>query len=167
MEPLIFSDVNGVVAVAARPSSSNNFKKASGDFGYIVYSPEVVAFFNQHPHNIKWLTTWGTHAQTELAPALGISTDIEAQLNSTGLGTIGNFVAPHIDAGNWWKINEVIKALDEAPSRKVAWVDDNIPYSAPKALKAKYGDRLLLLETRPTQGITTEDIQLLEKFLQG
>lgn len=129
------------------------------------YSVELVEAVNalaaRPGITMKWLTSWEELAATHLAPAIGL----------TGGGdweVIAGVEDDDPSNFNWWKLDRIRKDLAATKPDRAVWVDDDIAYD-PKTLVwlMSPGLPVLHLSPRTVHGLTRDDVQRINDFLDG
>ncbi|GAB2463058.1 HAD domain-containing protein [Xylanimonas ulmi] len=169
--PILFLDIDGVVNAFPKSNARNRDEYVrydvavdEGDGAREVYPihvrPTVIDFLNRvHADGlaqVRWLTTWGRHARTRFAPAVGLG-DFPVAADPPPDGSGRRVWEP-----DWWKL-AVIRA--QAGDRFV-FVDDELDAHSGAILAALPGEALLL---RPFAASGLEDWQIarVEEFLRA
>lgn len=131
----IFLDVDGVLNAVSKQLPDTGWDLEGwfkvGVNGYtITYNTVMIDAINEISFRddveIIWLTTWQSNAASKISPAIGL------------IGENWSFVAnpdtdPHGFAlqqnrYGWWKADVLKKYLEEFPTDKFIWVDDDLSY---------------------------------------
>lgn len=142
----------------------------------IIWSPTLIkritALHESGTVDIRWLTTWETRAQTEIAPLLGLphfelagQRDLAAEHRqlTTGGDTPGDY---------WWKLPLARAAVVDTPDRRLIWTDDDLT-SVPEAVQwarqrwENGGGQACLVMPRWELGISPNQMDVIEAFAKG
>ena len=196
--PLLFCDVDGVVrpdpyirhSAAGKPDPSvwNDWTLTSalhdGDIIASWYSPTVTALLsNLHDTgavDMRWLTSWGHHANTNLYSAIGMpKLDVVATkpgdnplpcFSCNPKHGIVNCSFHSPDSGRWWKWDAVKKIVAANPKRPIIWLDDDLAHGDDNsgrgavAWAAKNANCLLVAPKRHL-GLTSRHLRLIKDFV--
>ncbi len=164
--PLILLDVDGVINGEAKSWGKRTVKK----YNSITYSTAVVDQINQWSRSnlveIRWSTYWGIRAQEELAPAIKLDHFAVATKNPAECGPK--------------KGTTIREAIFGVPSRKVIWIDDQIPRHLSEACDgetpssiAKIKDLVfnsglvLFVGPKENEGLEPKHFELANRFLNN
>ena len=113
--PVLFLDVDGVIALATRPDGEDGGKFFMTDMGMIYVKDAVPGLLSSlaRSFDLVWATGWEHHANRELAGVLGL----EGELPVLSFGGKARRGTAH------WKIEEVERY---AGSGAMAWLDDSL-----------------------------------------
>lgn len=156
-----FLDVDGVIN--AIPQEGEEWKyesfwaQASNGKFLITYAPELMEFIRTvHESGIaevRWLTTWGNEANTELCETLGLPQFEVAATKNYG--------------DRWWKWVYLADWADENPDTPFIWTDDDIRFDTTATW---WVDRLaekrpvLSISPATTVGLTRDHVARIAKF---
>ena len=191
--PLWLLDVDGVLnAVTRWPDRSAWSDWASGSAATGAYrwpiwwSPTVTATVAElHATGVvevRWLTTWGRHANEELRELLGLPAfEVAGEPTRSADPTAGGAAATsdaasHAEVagagardpltGRWWKF-DVVRALHDAePDRRIVWTDDDLAFQA--GVRAWMHAHVACLLVAPTAqvGLTSRQLQHIRDYCQ-
>lgn len=159
-----FLDVDGVInAVDPDPADRDRYIRvdvsADGKTYPIHYRPAVVDFINavhrRGAADIVWLTTWRGHADTALAPALGL--DGFGWLKRSGGSSASK--SPW-----WWKTKALTKHLRDRPDGRFVWTDDETRTRAPAAVGALRA-RGLVIAPDERVGLSDDHLAAIADYL--
>ena len=165
MKPLVLVEFDGVFNAVAQ----QHWQKAWEDMKEIVFidrlgykipvnfSPTLVEFFNilSNVADIEWLTTW--KRDTELFPA---------QLGFNQFPWHDELRKGPPWGNEWWKFEVAKKIATENPSRKVLWIDDEIPLQSwePERLFV-FRQEWETIVPREDTGLTPEHCESIIEFV--
>ncbi len=163
--PLVLLDVDGVINGVARSWPKDQTKSQWAWDYRITYSTAVINQINEWSRTkaaeIKWSTFWGSHAQTDLAPALKLDHFELATKNPEDCGEL--------------KRESFFNAVKENPTRKVVWIDDEL-FSMMHRVWEKYEDVVLrknilesgsVLLVNPDDGLEQKHLTMVDLFLKN
>ena len=132
---------------------------------HIVYSPHVVRelerFREQYGLELVWLTTWNESDHVlKLSPYLGGLADgrvLPAKLHTAQVGK-----------REWtaWKGAAIVADQDASPSPFV-WIDDNAHQFHGEFVQNQVNVDTIFITPNSSWGLTTENLNAIESFLQG
>jgi hypothetical protein len=182
--PLWLLDVDGVLnAVAKRPDRGvwrdwrHGRATADGVEWPIWFSPTVTGTVARLHESgvveVRWLTTWGVHANGELRELLGVP-ELEVAgepphvTGDHGAESHGQAVAreePDDAKVSWWKLEAVQRTLIDEPERPVIWTDDDLGSERDAvAWVERHVPRRLLLSPRPDVGLTPRQLRAIRSY---
>lgn len=188
MRALLLLDVDGVLnAVAMHPDPrvwpdwERGRAAADGREWPITWSPSVVAAVKEWTTlaDVRWLTTWGHHANAGLRvlldlpelPVAGTYAEVDAPQHA---GTPDAAPAAHAGVapaapdeltGRWWKFDIVRRLVRAEPGRPVVWIDDDLAGQRDiRQWMEREADCLLVAPTMDT-GLRPDDVALVRAFL--
>lgn len=187
-KPRLYLDIDGVVNIFPRRHGNPNKKPhlrawkkwktfivteirdgKEVDF-VITWSPDLMAALIalSEIYDIYWLTNWHGTAATQFAPNTGLpdfpvrhETGIEEGEHLTLSSLYG-----HADK-RWWKVNAIVKDMEDNPDLKWVWIDDTIRSPIRtyfKSLCPLVGSSHMLITPFDAIGITPEHIERLRDF---
>lgn len=156
--PVLFLDIDGTIAPMApvpAPGSAYLRPLRRPTLMSVPYDP-IVALRVAQIHRsglaeIRWLTDWDAEAVTEWT--------------AVGLGPFKHVARPAA-AGDWWKTNVVRQWLRDHPRGRAVWVDDAISERAGDLVLGADEDRLLTVAPMSDVGLTANDLDLIEGWLE-
>jgi len=178
-------DVDGVLnAVTDRPDRRvwqdwrQGRATADGVSWPICFSPTVARTIRRlHTTGlaeVRWLSTWGWHANGELRalldlPELSVAAErppVTAALPddavTAGAVSHGDAIDDH---GPWWKLAGVRAVAEAEPDRVLVWTDDELRYQLEAAWWVTANVRRhLLLSPPPQVGLTPQLLRRIEEF---
>lgn len=187
--PILLLDVDGVLnalpAIAADLAAWDDWQRgnatAEGNRWPITWSPSVIATLrNWHQQGrleLRWLTTWGHHANEELRLLLGLPAlavagtyhEAGAPSGEAQTGAAHASVAPAAPdplSGRWWKYDVVSQLLSSEPERSIVWVDDDLPRSSGVFLRwASSQPRITAIAPDPRCGLSPADLEAVAAVL--
>jgi ribosomal protein L39E len=153
---------------------------AGGELWPIWYSPTVVSsILRVHEEGlaeVRWLSTWGEHANGELRELLGLpklvvagteprwarSTASRWEAVSHGEFAGGRAVDPL--TGQWWKF-DVVRALHASdPERRIIWADDDLRRNRSVRVWMRMHTRSLVIGPRSDVGLTPKMIERINAY---
>jgi hypothetical protein len=186
LPPLMLLDVDGVLNAFEWDTEelsdvwSHGFARAQGQLWPITFSPDIVgtlrAWHEQGRVEVQWLTTWGHAANETLRELLGLPhlqvagtyddelADGDAADDEFSLAG-ATPSAPDALSGSWWKYDVVRRVLREQPGRRVVWVDDELTDDSEFTAWARRQPGLLAIGPDPRRGLTTDDLQTIDRWL--
>lgn len=187
-QPLWLLDVDGVLnAVTGIPDrkiwSDWEYGRATAgqDWWPIWYSPSVIAAVNrvheQGLAEIRWLSTWGEHANGSLRELLGLPQFMVAGREPRWARSEGHTWesishaeyagAGAVDplTGRWWKFDVVRDLHTTDPDRPIIWTDDDLRRHRGVSTWMRLHTKSLLLSPRPAQGLTPRMIRSINTYL--
>jgi hypothetical protein len=192
--PLWLLDVDGVLnAVTAKPDRSvwrdweRGTATADGVSWPIRFSPSVTrAVARVHDERlaeVRWLTTWGRHANGELRrllrlPAFEVAGEEARRDRPRPIGPADPVdpgeAASHgelagadaVDAltGRWWKFDVVRRVHLDEPGRRIIWTDDDLDGEHEVRRWMRQHTDCLLLSPRTHVGLTAKMLRTIEDF---
>lgn len=192
MRPLLLLDVDGVLnAVSASPDPrvwpdwQHGCAVAGGRAWPITWSPSVVSAVEQWRSraDVRWLTTWGHHANAGLRALLGLRelpvagtyADVDRPLPAgTPDGAPEPGAAAHAGVapaapdeltGRWWKFDIVRQLVRAEPGRPVVWIDDDLAGQREIRQWMEREAPCLLLAPTMSTGLRPDDLALVREFL--
>lgn len=157
--PIWLLDVDGVLNVVCHPSRpprtwsrwSSGTADAHGSCFLITFAPDLIAAIRDLHEagavEVRWLTTWGEHANGGLRELLSLPAFPVA--------------AEPAVASAWWKLPCAARVVEEG--RPVIWTDDDLRFSATAARwAADMG--VLAIAPRPSIGLTPADLDRIRAF---
>lgn len=156
-----FLDVDGVInAIPQRGEEwkyeSFRAKAYNGEFT-ITYAPELITFIKFiHESGIaevRWLTTWGDEANTELCGKLGLP-----QFEVAGYRDYGD---------RWWKWVQLADWAEKNPDTPIIWTDDDIQFDSTARRWVDFESKtrpILALSPETTVGLTRDHVARIAKF---
>ena len=130
---------------------------ADGTFK-ITWSPELVERINalaaRPDVTIHWLTTWLTEAPSVLCDLVGVAGH---DWSVVGAAEFEDLVQ------EWWKLDAI---RNHAGANRIVWADDDLTYSHGAKRWAEQRGGTLLVETDPRRGITREQMEKIEAFIE-
>ena len=158
-----FLDVDGVINAIPQQGEEWKYesfraKALNGEF-LITFAPELMTFIRfMHESGIvevRWLTTWGDEANTELCERLGLPQFEVAALRNHG--------------DRWWKWVYLADWADANPDTPFIWTDDDIHYDHTAMswldhLEAKEKRPLLSISPETTVGLTRDHMAQIARF---
>ncbi len=165
--PLILLDIDGVLNGAAYSWPEDTRKKLDPMTVGLRYSTAVIDQINKWSRTkaaeIKWSTFWGSHAQTDLAPALKLDHFELATKNPEDCGEL--------------KRESFFNAVKDNPTRKVVWIDDEL-FSMMHRVWEKYEDvvlrknilesgSVLLVNPYYIEGLKQQHLTMVDLFLKN
>lgn len=157
--PVWLLDVDGVLNFLHDKSAARAWPDAakfrSGNGFNICWSPQMLkrirAIHDTGLAEVRWLTTWGSQANTFLSETFGLPT----------LEVAGS--PPFLEKSGWWKLDDV-RTVHET-GVKVVWTDDDIVYSSEALawLEEVGSERIRCVS--PTGGLLPEHLDLIETWL--
>ena len=162
--PLLLLDIDGVINFPYNDTAEKMWpdhkhvevKAPTGQPFTITFSPSMIATINKWATcaEVRWLTSWNEGAQTELAPALGLS-HFELARTSAEERDYANPVS---------KAQAGLQAAAAEPSdHLVVWIDDDLASMVRDDDPLRTRPNTLLIA--PTYGITPEQVQIVDNFL--
>lgn len=170
MQPIIVLDVDGALSPVSPMNeppdeadliwgSVSQYAQARSPGSFGLYAARavldwLVTIHDKDDADIRWLTSWGTSAQTIVAPDFGLPHwDV--------------IVANRYSTQQWWKFTAMQQLLYENPGRTVVWIDDDI------ATHHKAGYITQLIDQHPLtcivpnryRGISRDDLRVIEEVL--
>lgn len=143
----------------------------------IRYSPSLIeaitTLHNSGAVEVRWLTTWGHHANGDLRTALGLpeftveATKEVAQKLSRGVaGSHGEAVAS-FPREIWWKFLAVQRFVADNPGRRFIWTDDDLYYEDDAVLwvKDNVPTQPLLISPNVRTGLLPRHLDQVERYL--
>jgi hypothetical protein len=147
--PILLLDVDGVLNALPYTQSDlavwgdwqHGNAVAEGSRWPITWSPSVVTALREWHEagqaEVRWLTTWGHDANSELRLLLGLPElvvagtyrDAGAPTAQAEAGEAHASVAPAAPdplSGAWWKYDVVARLVREEAGRRFIWVDDDL-----------------------------------------
>ncbi|MBC9703619.1 MAG: hypothetical protein H9W81_01085 [Enterococcus sp.] len=188
IKPRLYLDIDGVVNIFPAKHGNPNKKphlrawknwktftvKAFHDGKerefIITWSPDLMAelIALTEIYDIYWLTNWRHTALTQFAPQTGLPEfpvcDELGIEDGSYLSAVSLTGHPH---KRWWKINAIVKDMEENPDLKWVWIDDSIRPAIRtyfKSLARLIGFSHMLITPFDAIGITPEHIQKLRDF---
>ena len=168
MTPLWLLDVDGVLNAVNHLSTLRELEEGTHwpDFklgaarGYdIIWSPSLVerisALHTDGHVEVRWLTTWEEHAQTEIAPMLGLPHfELAGKREYEGAG--------------WWKLPIAQRAV--GLERPFVWTDDDLTESAGAFEWMRHrhetsGGKACAVTPKWDLGISPKQLALIEQFI--
>jgi hypothetical protein len=186
--PIWLLDVDGVLnAVTNQPDPAvwpdwrQGTATADGVRWPICFSPTVARSIRRIHESglaeVRWLTTWGGHANGELRELLGLpELPVVAERPSlaaalpddavvSGAASHGDAVGDH---GPWWKLAAVQAVVEAEPDRVLVWTDDELRYQIEATWwVADHVRRSLLLSPPPRVGLPPRLLRQIEDFCAG
>jgi len=184
--PLWMLDVDGVLnAVARRPDRGvwrdwrHGRATADGVEWPIWFSPTVTGTVARLHESgvveVRWLTTWGVHANGELRELLGVP-ELEVAgepphvSGDHGAGSHGEAVAreePEDGTAPWWKLEAVQRTLLDEPERPLIWTDDDLGGERDAvSWVERHVPRRLLVSPRPDVGLTPRQLRAIRAYCE-
>jgi hypothetical protein len=164
----IYMDFDGVInAMSGRAPKSNTgwpkWELAKVTGFPILWSPTLIEFIHlldvRPDVTIKWLTSWCEDAPKELSPLLGIGADWPV------LGTL--FDTEHRGGleTHWWKLEYLLRDVEETKPDKIVWLDDDIVYDRWAAVYTRDTANLLAITPNTHHGLTVRHINDINTFI--
>ncbi len=154
--PLLIVDFDGVISpYGTEPADGMALARVGGY--RLLYRPEVVAGLNdlhrQGTAQLRWLTSWGEGARSDVAPVLGlVDFPVLGELTSTG------------QRHAWTKLSVVERNV--VPGTRFVWIDDDLTQAQQRRVARKYGaEHVLLLRPDPGVGLTAGQLGKVRTFL--
>jgi hypothetical protein len=123
---------------------------------------------------VRWLTTWGAHANGELRelfglPELAVAGEPPHVSGAHGAGSHGEAVATRggraEKKAGWWKLEAVQRIVLTEPERPVIWTDDDLNGERDAvAWVERHVPRRLLLSPRPSLGLTPRQLRAIRAY---
>lgn len=164
-----FLDVDGVLNAAGdlvRDGYEHRQVSVHGWPVTVTFQPEVVRRVDAigRAARVVWVTTWREDAVHELAPALAIDTVLEVAPDPDDGRSYASL--PSNPLGHrWWKLGAVLDFLRLNPARAVVWTDDDLSDAVRAEFRASFRGPSLLMAPSPDDGLTTEQISRIERFV--
>lgn len=172
--PLWLLDVDGVLnALSARPGRATwpdwewGTAAVHGVDWPIRFAPAVSAYVTavhaDDRADVRWLTTWGSGANGELARLLGLP-----QLAVAGEPPEAGGLADAEGVGRWWKADVVRTLVLADPGRPLLWTDDDLAHE-PRVTHwvGAHAARSLCLAPDPVTGLSPSDLARVDAFFDG
>lgn len=151
-------DVDGVLNLfdAASDAWPDATRFTSGNGFPITWSPvmlqRITAVHDSGLAEVRWLTTWGEHANTYLADVFGLPP----------LTVAGS--PPWREGAEWWKLPHARSVFDGGAH--VVWTDDDIQFSPEATAWLHDADPERILPISPhTGGLLPDDLDRVERWL--
>lgn len=170
-----FLDVDGVINAFPTHRNRSKYKQGKatpfygsdpysmGSYMYkINYDPTILERMrNLHESGqveIVWLTTWGDGANGGLRRLVGLPE----------LRVAGEMEDPKYRGLHWWKDQALKDWMENHPDAKFIWTDDHLSmYLTEEELEERLGTAGMAICTPEETGLTHEDIDRIEEFLQN
>ncbi|MCD0445808.1 hypothetical protein LO763_19555 [Glycomyces sp. A-F 0318] len=156
--PLLFLDVDGTVIPFGR-HNSNKAATAAAEPYLAGIDPTLGDRLTGFPCALVWATTWEDHANTVLAPLLGLP-----RL------PVVRWPAPSSAderEDRWWNLHWKTRALTTwAGGRPFVWVDDEITGADIDWVAARHPGRALLHPVDAAKGLTHRDLATLDVWFR-
>ena len=181
--PLVLLDVDGVLNALAAGGAWDDWQVgqavAGGRTFRIQWSPSVVARVLRWTEGaeVQWLTTWGHDANSSLRHLLTMP-ELPVAGTYDGDVEVGEPVpspseshsgvapaAPDALTGRWWKFDVVRRLVRSEPERPLVWIDDDLLGAADMVQWTSAHARSLLVVPDPTSGLTADDLDAVDGFL--
>jgi hypothetical protein len=160
--PLLLVDIDGVISLfgGSELSAGSPFAGRAGSFHSIDGMPHFLSSTAaahlldlQRDFELAWCSGWEEKANEHLPHLLGLPAGLPFLRFERSVGR----------ANAHWKL----AAIDEfAGERALAWVDDALNEACHEWARAR-GAPTLLVETRPEQGLTAREAELLSAWATG
>jgi hypothetical protein len=153
-----FLDVDGVINAIPQEGEEWLYESFVAKGFLITYAPELMTFIKFiHESGIvevRWLTTWGKDANTELCEKLGLP-QFEVAKERDYYGDM------------WWKWLYLAEWADDNPGTPIIWADDDLRYEMTArdwaARESKYRP-ILTLSPETTVGLTRDHVAQIARF---
>lgn len=164
----IYMDFDGVInALSGRGPKPNtgwsNWDLAKVAGFPILWSPTLIHFLLEIEARpgvtIKWLTTWCEDAPKELSPHIGIGA------NWPVLGTLYDTEHRGGLETHWWKLEYLLRDVEETKPDKIVWLDDDIVYDRWADVYTKETANLLAISPNSSHGLTVKHIKDINTFI--
>lgn len=163
LKPIAFLDVDGNVHTAVDPANDFSDPRVpwalNEDLG-VRYNPKIADWI-QELHEVaelRWLTSWGHRARTELSPALGLP-DFPAIVEQE------EHRYPEFD----WKHSAVLSQIVNEPGRPIVWLEDEPMYGGAYDQLVPYaqetGTPLFIVQPTISDGLTEAHMLRIRQFL--
>lgn len=158
----IYLDIDGVLNALNKkfPDTWETWDR-KGVMGYpIAFSPDLISSINdiadREDVEIVWLTTWQHHAAAVFSPEIGV--------NGQDWRILYEEVPPTF---SWWKLIQIQKDLEDNPSSKFIWIDDDIKHVSPaqKWISTLPETSKLVISPDSYYGLTPDDICAMIDFI--
>lgn len=175
--PLWFLDVDGVLN-----SDRNPPPRLGGPYTHvdittepdhtfpIWYDPTLIDRLNTLTSTgqvtIWWLTTWGHHAVTHLAPTLGLTDTYPVAAPPPGV-PVSDVPDMPGHRHHWWKTAAAHAVLEQHNPTRFIWTDDELRKHTKNLIRARWTQPSLLLTTPSTPGLTHTDLDTITDFLRA
>lgn len=151
MATRIYIDVDGVIN-AFHDSTigwSHGDERNATVLGFkIRYNSALIQTLNDLSEDknfdMVWLTTWLDRAQNDLAPAIGLRHEWRVLTHPTAKPIWEKYDDPY--SMTWWKLLAIQKDLEENPTDKFVWIDDEHMW--------RIGPHRWVQDTHPGTGLT-------------
>ena len=150
--PTLFLDVDGVLSPVRGPSEAwDDWEEMTYDGNYsLVLSRAMASRIARLPVTSVWLTTWRSMANSQIGawlgwPALPVLEPLDEPASAT------------------WKLDRLREHLD-GRTVPFVWIDDHLDAMDDDAKNALSGHHLLI-SPDPAVGLTTRDLEVVERFL--
>ncbi len=176
--PVLLLDVDGVVNASRAGWQRQPYRTRVSVDGIeykIRWEPQVVDFFwelyNNNLVEIRWLTTWGIHANKILAPAISMPQGLYAYMPPQRPTRPHPWVKGEVVSGNLphdWKLSHALTVITKE-QRPLIWIDDEAVHIVSRKKIAKVENRIpsLLINPQPSRGIRLEHTQMVKEFVNS
>lgn len=184
LPPLWLLDVDGVLNAVTEKPDPNVWKDwrqgratADGVSWPICFSPTVTRTVRRLHEaglaEVRWLSTWGRHANAELRALLDLPELAVVAERPTAAalpdGAVADGAISHGDTvdddGPWWKLAAVRAAVTAEPDRALVWTDDELHYEIEACWWVTANVRRHLVLAPPAQvGLTPRQLRQIERF---
>lgn len=153
---VIILDVDGVLNLMTFAKPTKFYESVKVGPYKIIYHPDIIKRLNEIQRrkeaNIYWLTTWGSKAVTDLAPAIGLR---KFKVLAEPPEDIDGLTARDHD---WWKLKAVQELYKRRSNQqRFTWIDDEL--SLEKVARGWcVGKRIHTISPVPHQGVGLGDI---------
>jgi hypothetical protein len=154
--PMLIVDFDGVISpYGTEPADGMALVRVGGY--RLLYRPEVIAGLNdlhrQGTAQLRWLTSWGEGARSDVAPVLGlVDFPVLGELTSTN------------GRRAWTKLSVVERNV--VPGTRFAWIDDDLTQAQQRRVAQRYGaEHSLLIRPDPGVGLKASQLNEVRTFL--
>ena len=154
--PMLILDLDGVISPYGSEAKGGMAVARVGGY-LLLYRPGVIAGLNalnnEGDVQLRWLTSWGSHVRTHVAPALGLDDfPLLAEVENNAMDR------------TWWKLRTVL--LNLPLGTRFAWIDDDLKPTWRARLRRTYGTgQCLLLRPDSRLGLPTTELDHVRTFL--